>query len=143
MKISKNGIDLIKGFELFVPTAYRCPAGELTIGYGHTGKDVKEGMVITKVQAEELLKKDLEEAENAVNRLVRASINKHQFDALVSFTFNVGEGNFKKSTLLRKVNRNPNERSIREEFARWTFAGGKSLPGLVKRRLSECELYFS
>ena len=143
MKTSEKGIDLIKGFESFVPTAYRCPAGELTIGYGHTDKDVRAGMVITETQAEELLRKDLETAEGAVNRLVTSSINQHQFDALVSFTFNVGEGNFKKSTLLRKVNRNPNERSIREEFARWTFAGGKNLPGLVKRRLAECELYFS
>lgn len=142
MKTSKEGIELIKRFEKFVPLTYRCPAGVLTIGYGHTGEDVKDGMIITESEAEDFLKEDISEAEDVVSRYVKRTITQNQFDALVSFIFNLGEGNFKKSTLLRKVNRDPNDKSIGDEFSKWVFAGGRRLIGLVNRRLAECRLYF-
>src|SRR5690554_1016441 len=141
MKTSSKGIELIKEHEGFSSRAYLCPAGKWTIGYGHTG-GVKSGDVISKWQAEELLRKDVLTAERAVNRQ-RLPLNQNQFDALVSFTFNVGVGNFQKSTLLRKARVNVNDPSIAVEFKKWVYGGGKVLPGLVKRRQAEAGLYFS
>lgn len=141
MKTSKNGIDLIARHEGLRLKAYRCPAGILTIGYGHTG-NVREGQTITEDYAKYLLASDLSTAENAVNRQ-NLNINQNQFDALVSFVFNVGSGNFLKSTLLKKIKVNPNDTLIAAEFDRWNKAAGKVLPGLVKRRLDEAKLYFS
>ncbi len=141
MKTSGKVIELIKEHESFSSRAYLCPAGKWTIGYGHTG-GVKSGDVISKWQAEELLRKDVLTAERAVNRQ-RLPLNQNQFDALVSFTFNVGVGNFQKSTLLRKARVNVNDPSIAVEFKKWVYGGGKVLPGLVKRRQAEAGLYFS
>lgn len=142
MKTSIEGIELIKRFERFVPEAYRCPAGVLTIGYGHTGQDVREGMRMTEPAAEALLLKDVAAAEAAVGRRVRVTLKPCQFDALVSFTYNLGEGNLKGSTLLRKVNNDPNDKTIGDEFPKWVYAGGRRLIGLANRRLAECRLYF-
>lgn len=141
MKTSSKGIELIKEHEGFSSRGYLCPAGKWTIGYGHTG-GVKSGDVISKWQAEELLRKDVLTAERALNRQ-RLPLSQNQFDALVSFTFNVGVGNFQKSTLLRKVRVNVNDPSIAVEFKKWVYGGGKVLPGLVKRRQAEAGLYFS
>jgi lysozyme len=142
MKTSKNGIDLIKQFEGLSLTAYRCPAGVLTIGYGHTGKDVTEGLTVTEPEAERLLIVDLETAEKAV-QTAASQLNQNQFDALVSFTFNVGVGNFNRSTLLKCVKANLDNVNIQTEFMRWTYArGGKRLDGLLRRRRKESELYF-
>lgn len=144
MKTSKAGIDLIKQFESLELRAYLCPVGIPTIGYGHT-KNIKLGMVITEQQAEDLLKEDLSEAEKSVNSQ-SLSINQYQFDALVSFVFNVGIGNFRNSTLLKKVKLNPEDKSISDEFAKWKYGTVKGrkvvLAGLVKRRRYEAELYF-
>ena len=141
MTISEYGIDLIKRNEGLRLKAYRCPGGMWTIGYGHTS-GVKDGDVITKEQAEELLKKDIKEIEDKLNSL-NLNLTQNQFDALASFIFNVGWSNFKSSTLLKKIKINPDDPSIRYEFSRWVFANGKKLNGLIKRRNEEANLYFN
>ena len=141
MKTSPKGIALIKEFEGLRLKAYQCPGGVWTIGYGHTA-GVKPGMVITKAQAEEYLKADLIAFERYLNGLGLA-LNQNQFDALVSFIYNVGTGNFSSSTLLRKVRVTPQDNSIMDEFLRWVYSKGRVLPGLQRRRLAEMKLYFS
>ena len=141
MNTSPKGISLIKEFEGLRLKAYKCPGGVWTIGYGHTA-GVKPGIVITKTQAEEYLKADLIAFERYLNGLGLA-LNQNQFDALVSFIYNVGTGNFSNSTLLRKVRANPQENSIMDEFLRWVYSKGRVLPGLQRRRLAEMKLYFS
>ena len=141
MKTSPKGIALIKEFEGLRLKAYLCPGGVWTIGYGHTA-GVKSGMVITKAQAEEYLKADLIAFERYLNGLGLA-LNQNQFDALVSFIYNVGTGNFSSSTLLRKIRVNPQDNSIMDEFLRWVYSKGRVLPGLQRRRLDEMKLYFS
>ena len=140
MKMSKKGIELIKKYEGLRLTAYKCPAGVWTIGYGHT-KGVKEGQKITNSQAEELLKEDLRVFENGVNKW-NLQINQYQFDALVSFAFNLGLANLGKSTLLKKVQANPQDKTIKDEFLKWVNASGRKLEGLVRRRNEEAEMYF-
>ncbi len=141
MKASEKAYSLIRQSEGLRLTAYRCPAGVWTVGYGHTVGVVPE-MVITLEQAEEFLGQDIEKAEGIVNA-EHLNLRQCQFDALVSFVFNVGGGNFRKSTLLMKVKVNPDDNSIMDEFLRWVYAKGKVLPGLQKRRLAEMKLYFS
>lgn len=138
---SNRGIDFIKGHEGFRAKAYKCPADVWTIGYGHT-LNVKSTDVINKSQGEYFLRQDVEHAEREINKH-NLKLNQNQFDALVSFVFNLGVGNFAKSTLLRKAKVNTNDPSIRNEFGRWVYAGGKVLPGLVKRRNEEADLYFT
>ncbi len=141
MKASEKAYSLIRRFEGLRLTAYRCPAGVWTIGYGHTS-NVTERMTISIGHAEEFLKQDIETAENIVNAEC-LNLRQCQFDALASFVFNVGGGNFRKSTLLKKVKANPDDNSIMDEFLRWVYAKGVVLPGLQKRRLAEMRLYFS
>lgn len=141
MEISKEGINLIKRFEGCRLTAYKCAAGVWTIGYGHT-KGVIKGQTISQEEADKLLKNDLKDFEQKVNRL-ELKINQNQFDALVSFAFNVGMSNLQKSTLLRKIKADANDKTIRQEFLKWTFAAGKHLEGLVRRRNAEADLYFA
>lgn len=138
-KIGTKGLDIIKRFEGLSYTSYRCPAGVWTIGYGHT-RGVKEGDEICDVGAEELLKKDVESAERAVNTFVDVDLTQEQFDALVSFVFNLGVGNFKKSTLLRKLNKE-DYKGAAKEFPRWNKAGGRELRGLTRRRNAEMKLF--
>lgn len=142
MKINQKGLELIKSFEGLKLTAYYCPAKVLTIGYGHTGSDVTAGMSISLAKAEELLKADLIKFENGVEKLVTTKINDNQFSALVSFAYNCGLGNLGKSTLLKRVNANPSDATIRDAFMMWNKAGGKVLAGLEKRRKTEADLYF-
>jgi len=141
MKTSHKGIALIKEFEGLRLKAYKCPGGVWTIGYGHTA-GVQPGMVISEAQAEEYLMADLIASEKYLNDL-RLAINQNQFDALISFIYNVGTGNFSRSTLLRKVRANPQDNSIMDEFLRWVYSKGRVLPGLQRRRLAEMKLYFS
>lgn len=141
MKASEKSYSLIRQFEGLRLTAYRCPAGVWTVGYGHTSR-VVPGMAITKEQAEEFLQLDIVTAENIVNAECR-NLRQCQFDALVSFVFNVGGGNFRKSTLLKKVKANPDDNSIMDEFLRWVYAKGVVLSGLQNRRLAEMKHYFS
>jgi len=140
MEISGNGLKIIKEFEGLKFKSYLCPAGVLTIGYGHTGKDVKPNQEISIEEAESLLIQDAVKFENAVNRLVKVEINQNQFDALVSFTYNLGEGNLGRSTLLKKINEK-DFAGAAPEFMNWTKAGGKVLDGLKRRRKSEKELF--
>ena len=147
-KISKKGLDLIKKFEGLKLKPYLCSAGVPTIGYGNTlyenGKKVSlKDSVITESRATELLSYSLKNLEQQVDSFCRDDINQNQFDALVSFAFNLGPYNLKSSTLLKKVNKNPKDPTIRDEFMRWTKAGGKVLKGLVERRKVEADLYFS
>ena len=141
MKISAQGLALIKEFEGCELKAYVCPAGVLTVGFGSTGPHVYEGMTITEAEAEALLLKDLVRFEKAVNKQVLVPISQGAYDALVSFTFNCGEGAFAESTLLRKLNagEDPNT-TAKTELPRWTNNG---LAGLVRRRAAEVELFCS
>lgn len=140
MKTGSEGIKLIKRFEGLSLTAYLCPANVLTIGYGHTA-GVFSGQTITEKEADDLLKKDLATAENAVNA-ENLNINQNQFDALVSFTFNCGVGAFQRSTLLKKIKENPkNYEAIGVEFNRWVTANGQTLNALKLRREAEFNLY--
>ena len=141
--MTKEGIELIKHFEGCRLEAYRCPAGVLTIGYGHT-QGVTEGMTITQEEADELLKRDLLSFEVNVRGCVIPNLNDHQIDALTSFAYNVGIGNLRRSTLLRIINRGgATEEEIRRQFDRWIYAGKKVLPGLKRRRKAEADLYFT
>lgn len=143
MKTGSNGISLIKQFEGCMLKAYPDPAtggAPWTIGYGHTGNDVRPGMVWTQVQADSALISDLAQCERAVSRLVNVNLTQNQFDALVSFVFNVGSGNLQSSTLLRKLN-SGDYRGAAEEFPRWNKAAGKVMVGLTKRRAAERELF--
>lgn len=138
-KINKSGIELIKEFEGLRLKAYLCPAKILTIGYGHT-KTTQKDMVITKEQAEDLLKKDLEYFEKEVSRLVTVPLNENEFSALVCFTFNVGVGNLEGSTLLRLLNRGWYEQ-VPAQFMRWNKSNGQELGGLSRRRSAEARLW--
>lgn len=146
-KASNNLIELIKKFEGFSNIPYLCPANVATIGYGSTRyanglKVTLKDSPISELQAIELLKDTLKQYEQAVDAYCRDDINQNQFDALVDFAYNCGNGNLKSSTLLKKVNANPNDITIGLEFAKWNKGGGKILNGLVKRRAAESELYF-
>ena len=148
MRISKNGLDLIKKYEGLKLEPYLCPANVPTIGYGATyyldeRKVSMDDSKITELYAEELLLSMLTRYEKGVERYVQVEINQNQFDALVSFAYNLGLGALKESTLLKKVNSNPCDENISYQFNRWTKAGGKELSGLVKRRKEEGHLYFS
>lgn len=141
MRTSQRGIDLIKKYEGLRLNAYLCPAGVPTIGYGHT-KGVAMGDTTTPDQAEQLLRQDLAKFEDGIVRL-GLPLKQHQFDALVSFAFNLGLGALQKSTLLRKAKADINDPTIPDEFRKWTRAGGKVLDGLVRRRNEEAELWQS
>lgn len=137
---SSNCSAITKEFEGCKLKAYICPAGKLTIGYGHTGSDVTEGMEITQDRAEELLMQDLTVASKAVNSYVTHPINQNQFDALTDFTYNCGSGNFKSSTLLKLVNAG-DFAGAALEFGKWNKGGGKVLDGLTRRRAAESALF--
>lgn len=148
MKASEGALGLIRKYEGLRVNAYRCPSGVWTIGYGHTGKDVRQGQTITAEKAEELLRADVAVFEAELNRMASAAgvaLRQNQFDALVSFAFNVGIGNLRSSTLWRKVKADANDTGIALEFSRWIYgtSGGKKvqLPGLVKRRAEEARMY--
>jgi lysozyme len=139
MKTGDEGIALIRHFEGCRLDAYLCPAGVWTIGYGHT-KGVKEGETIDQEAAEAFLIEDLEEFEGYVTEMVEVPLSQSQFDALVSWTFNLGPGNLERSTLLAKLNQREYT-DVPFEIKRWTRAGGVILPGLVKRRDAEAALF--
>ena len=139
MKISAAGIDIIRKFEGCKLQSYYCPAGVLTIGYGHT-KGVTQGMTITQEQADAFLLDDLAETENAVNSAVRVPLTQNQFDALTSLVYNIGAGNFRKSTLLKLLNRQEYD-SAAEQFKKWIYANKQVSKGLKNRRDAEYELF--
>lgn len=141
MHISEQGLALIRRFEGFCSRAYRCPAGYWTIGYGHrirAREDFAEG--ITPAEAEALLKQDAEQAALAVLRHVQVELAQGQLDALTSFVFNVGEGAFAASTLLKRLN-GSDYAAVPEQLRRWVHAGGEIMPGLVARREAEAGVF--
>lgn len=144
MRTSADGIKLIKDFEGERLGAYLCPAGVWTIGYGHTDAagppKVVPGMVITKREAEDILRRDLLKYEVAVEKAVKVPLKPNQFDALVSFCYNVGTGAFNKSTLVKKLNRGDYD-AVPAELMKWNKANGKELAGLTRRRRAEAALW--
>lgn len=140
MRVSDICFEKIQEFEGLRLTAYKCPAGVWTIGFGHT-KGVKMGQTITKAQAETLLRGDLLPCEEYVRGL-NLELTQGQFDALVDFCFNLGTAALQRSTLLQKIRTKADELTIRNEFAKWVNAGGVRLQGLVKRRAWEADRFF-
>ena len=138
--------DLIKEFEGCKLVAYQCSAGRWTIGYGNTfwedGRPIKPGDRITQERAEKLLDIILKDFSDRIEKTIKTILTENQKSALLSFTYNVGIANLQKSTLLKKVNFNPNDPTIRLEFMKWNKAGGKVLNGLTRRREAEANLYF-
>ena len=147
MKVNKLGIDMMHHFEGCRLQAYQCSAKVWTIGWGNTyyqdKKPVKQGDKVTQDQADELFEMIMNEFAIEVRNALTKEVTENQFSALVCFAYNVGIGNLKKSTLLRKVNVNPDDETIAGEFAKWNKAGGKVLNGLVRRRKAEADLYFT
>ncbi|MFN7754689.1 MAG: lysozyme [Holosporales bacterium] len=142
--LTPAGIALIKRFEGFVAQPYLCPAGFLTIGYGHRvhlseRKAMQNG--ITPAAAEEMLLRDVAAAGRAVLRLIEVPLLNSQYDALVSFTFNLGSAALQRSTLRQKINRNEHL-DVPAELLKWVWAGGRKLPGLVARRAAEGARYW-
>lgn len=146
MKLSEKGLDLIKLFEGCKLTAYQCPAGIWTIGWGTTepiqGKAICKGMTITQKQADQLLLDNLIQYEQGVTKAVKVKLNQNQFDALVSFTYNCGIQALQRSDLLIYVNQKDFLKAA-NEFERWNKANGVVLGGLIKRRKAEKELFLS
>lgn len=139
MTTSQAGRDLIKKYEGLRLKAYKCPAGVWTVGYGHT-RGVTSSTEISQSMADLFLQDDIRPLERYINKL-GINFRQGQFDALVSFMFNLGEGNFNKSTLKKKILAGGNDDDIAAEFKKWNKAGGKVLDGLTKRREEEAELW--
>jgi lysozyme len=139
-RYSDRGLALTKSFEGLRLTAYQDVAGVWTVGYGHTGPAILDGMTISEADAEALLRADLADAVACVNRAVRVEIRQSQFDALVDFCFNVGRRNFLQSSLLRKLNLSDAEGAA-AQFLLWVNAGGKRVEGLVRRRQAEHAMF--
>lgn len=140
MKTSPAGIALIKHFESFRPSPYLCDGGKWTIGWGHTKGVTKDTKPITMAEGEALLAEDLVEFEDAVTDALVVPVTQGQFDALVAFSFNVGAGAFRKSTLLKKLNAG-DAVGAAAEFLRWNKAKGRIMRGLVKRREAEMNMF--
>ena len=143
MIISQKGLDLIKKFEGFSDKEYICPAGKATIGYGHVilaDENFQEPM--TRREAENLLKKDLEPRQRLLNSFLKVNINQNQFDALMSLIYNIGVGNFQKSTLLKFVNDRLFDK-VPDQFRRWSYVNGKISKGLANRREEELKLWLA
>lgn len=143
MQISNNGLNAIKGFEGFKANVYNDVAGYPTIGYGHkltTAERVARLKTVTEDQAAALLASDVQEAVSIVNGAVKVALNQNQFDALVSFTYNVGGGNFRKSTLAKLLNAG-DYAGAAAQFSQWKFAGGVVSLGLETRRIAEAALF--
>lgn len=147
-RIDIAGIDLITRFEGFRAEPYLCPANVPTIGYGttryHNGVKVSlSDLPITEEKALQYLLHDVFQFELAVDAMATDLVTQNQFNALVSFAYNLGSAALKGSTLLKKVNKDPEDKTIRDEFYKWVYADGKKLDGLIRRRAAEAELYFS
>ncbi|MCY1444056.1 Lysozyme RrrD [compost metagenome] len=149
MKIGQKGLQLIKDFEGWYSKPYLDPVGIATIGYGFTyylpsrRRVAMDDIPLTRTAGDRMLADILIHYENDVLRLVQRSLRQQQFDALVSFTYNLGATNLSKSTLLKRINQDPDDKRIADEFMKWDKARGRVLPGLVRRRAAEAKLYFS
>jgi lysozyme len=149
MRLSREGAELIAHFEGFVAHPYDDAAGHATIGFGHllhhgrvTAEDRRHWRTITRERGLELLAQDARDAERAVDDAVKVPLTQEQFDALVSFTFNVGCGAFRSSTLLKLLNAG-NRKGAADELLRWSRAGGRVLEGLLRRRRAERDLFLT
>jgi len=146
MKVNAEGYALIKKFEGCRLKAYRCPSNVATIGYGNTfyedGTKVKDGDVITQQRADELAKFIIDQFAVTIAPFILQPLTDNQFSACVSLAYNIGTGGFKKSSVFKKLNINPNDPTIADSFRLWNKGGGKVLAGLVKRREAEIALYF-
>lgn len=146
MKLDSNGYRLIQGFEGLKLSAYKDSAGIPTIGYGNityeNGTKVKMGDKITQEKADLLFQHFANRFASQVDSFVTATVNQNQFNAMVSLAYNIGIGAFSKSTLLKKVNKNSCDSTIKDEFMKWVNAGGKRIQGLINRRAKEAEIYF-
>jgi lysozyme len=144
MRLTESGIELIKSFEGFRSEAYRDPAGVWTIGYGHTSAAgeprVAEGMTVSRSEADAILRRDAANFSRQLNRALRVQLTDEQFSALVSFTYNVGPENLRRSSVLEAVNKS-DFASVPRRLSLWTKAGGRVLPGLVKRRAAEAAMF--
>lgn len=141
-EINQAGIDLIMKSESCKLSAYFCPANVLTIGWGHTGSDVRQYDKITQAEADRLLLKDIQKFSDAVNDMVQVELNENQFSALVALCFNIGAGALSKSTLMKHINAKKFGLAA-AEFSKWNKSGGLVLTGLVRRRAAERELFTS
>ena len=139
MNISQEGLSLIKKFEGCELEAYKCAAGVWTIGYGST-KGVKEGDTVSQEEADKLLLHEMEEYEGYINDMVNVDLEQNQFDAMVSWVFNLGPANLKASTLLKVLNAKEDD-DLPAQIKRWNKAGGKVLQGLIRRREAEALLF--
>ena len=139
MTVSPEGKNLTKSFEGFSLESYLCPAGVPTIGWGHT-KGVRMGQRITLAMAEDMLVEDIAPIERRLNGL-KINFRQCQFDALVSWIFNIGEGDFKASTLLKRIYADAPDEDITDELVKWIYSGKKALPGLIRRRVAEANLF--
>lgn len=139
MKISDNGIALIKKFEGCKLVAYRDSVGIPTIGIGHT-RGVKMGMKITEQQAEDFLREDISLCEKVLNN-IKCTFTQNEYDALCSWVFNLGVGNFTKSTMYKRILSNVSKDSVTDEMVKWVYAGGRSLLGLKRRRVAEANVF--
>ena len=139
MRCSQEGLELIKKFEGCKLKSYKCSAGVWTIGYGHT-EGIKEGDIITPEEAEKLLRADVFKFERYVEDEVKVKLEQNQFDALVAWTFNLGVGNLRSSTMLKELNNSKFDK-VPSEMKRWNKAGGKTLDGLIRRREAESLLF--
>lgn len=147
MKLDSNGYKLIQGFEGLKLSAYKDSAGIPTIGYGNityeNGSKVKMGDKISEDNADLLFQYFANRFASQVDAVVTATVNQNQFNAMVSLAYNIGIGAFSKSTLLKKVNKNSCDPTIKDEFMKWVNAGGKKIQGLVNRREKESKVYFN
>lgn len=139
MRTSNQGRQLIKQYEGLRLEAYRCPAGIPTIGWGHT-EGVKMGQRITPEQAEDLLVEDIAPIEKLLNTMA-INFRQEQFDALVSWIFNLGRGNFVSSTLCRRIQEGADDELIADQIIKWVYSNGRPLAGLMKRRVSEANMF--
>ena len=139
-KYSDAGLALTKQFEGLRLEAYQDCAGVWTVGYGHTGRDVRSGRQVGEFEAEVLLRVDLRDAVACVNRCIQVPLEQHQFDALVDFCYNTGQGNFSRSSLLGKVNLGDLEGAA-VQFGLWVNVNLKPVPGLVRRRAAEAAMF--
>ena len=143
MQVSETGIALIKHFEGFAAKPYRCPAGKLTAGYGHVLLPGEEGHCpLSEQEADKLLRWDLKAIEKQLGRFFGGKLTQEQWDAVCCLAYNIGVGALRKSTLSRKIKAGDMLGAV-GEFERWIFAGGRVLPGLVRRRRAEKQLFMT
>ena len=136
-------LEIIKKYEGFSSQAYRCPAGVWTVGWGHTGRDINKDTILTREEAELMLKKDVANLQEQILFLLDGKPSMNELDALTSLVYNVGLGAFKKSRLLKRINLKDNPELVAKEWIEFNKVNGKVVKGLIRRRAEEISLYFT